>query len=110
LFDVLGLGKDMVHECFDGAISLIPGLSYEDVEERLVRNHHHAYELNITKKLFPLEIGGFYKYIDGQEYHDYHPHAIHAIHKATVTADGQGEERKNLSPIRKRTGTQWWRK
>ena len=87
LFDVLGLGKDMVHECFDGAISLIPGLSYEDVEERLGRNHHHAYELNITKKLFPLEIGGFYKYIDGQEYHDYHPHAIHAIHKATVTGD-----------------------
>ena len=87
LFDVIGLSNDIVNECFNGAISLIPGLGYEDIESRLNRNHALAYELNLATKLFPLEIGGFYKYIDGKEYHDYHPYAIHAIHKATVTGE-----------------------
>ena len=87
LFDVLGLSDEMVLECFGAAVPLIPGLHYEDIEARITRNHHLAHELNVTKKLFPLEIGGFYKYIDGQEYHDYHPKVIHAIHKATVTGE-----------------------
>ena len=87
LFDVLGLSPVMVNECFGGAYALIGGLGYEDIEERILRNHALAYELNLTQKLFPLEIGGFYKYTDGNEYHDYHPHAIHAIHKATVTGE-----------------------
>ncbi len=72
LFDVLGLSSVMVNECFGSAYALIGGLGYEDIEERILRNHALAYELNLTKKLFPLEIGGFYKYTDGNEYHDYH--------------------------------------
>ena len=87
LFDVLGLSSVMVNECFGSAYALIGGLGYEDIEERILRNHALAYELNLTHKLFPLEIGGFYKYTDGNEYHDYHPHAIHAIHKATVSGE-----------------------
>ena len=87
LFDVIGLSSVMVHECFGSAYALIGGLGYEDIEERILRNHAAAYELNLTHKLFPLEIGGFYKYTDGNEYHDYHPHAIHAIHKATVSGE-----------------------
>ena len=87
LFDVMGLGKDLLRECFNGAISLIPGLGYEDIEARLLRNHTLAYELNFTTKLFPLEMGGFYKYIEGKEYHDYHPYVIHAIQKATATGE-----------------------
>lgn len=87
LFDVIGLSSVMVNECFGSAYALIGGLGYEDIEERILRNHAAAYELNLTHKLFPLEIGGFYKYTDGNEYHDYHPHAIHAIHKATVSGE-----------------------
>ena len=87
LFDVLGLSSVMVNECFGSAYALIGGLGYEDIEERILRNHAAAYELNLTHKLFPLEIGGFYKYTDGNEYHDYHPNAIHAIHKATVSGE-----------------------
>ena len=87
LFDVLGLSKDIVSECFNGAYPLICGLGYEDVEERINKNHKLALELNLTKKLFPLEIGGFYKYTDGQEYHDYNPDIVHAIHRATVSGE-----------------------
>jgi glutamate synthase (NADPH/NADH) large chain len=34
-----------------------------------------------------LEIGGFYKHIDGSEFHDFGPAVVHAIHKASITAD-----------------------
>ncbi len=87
LFDVIGLSSSMVKECFGAGVSLLPGLDYEDIELRINKSHALAYELDTVKKLFPLEIGGFYKYIDGQEFHDYHPSAIHAIHRATVTGE-----------------------
>ena len=87
LFDAIGLSSRMVKECFGAGVSLLPGLDYEDIEARINASHALAYELTITQKLFPLEIGGFYKYIDGQEFHDYHPSAIHAIHRATHSGE-----------------------
>ncbi|MDD3323766.1 MAG: glutamate synthase large subunit [Sulfurospirillaceae bacterium] len=87
LFDVIGLSKDVVKECFSDAYSLVPGLGYEDIEERVVKNHNNAFDLDSAKKLFPLEIGGFYKHIDGSEYHDYGPSVVHAIHKASTTGE-----------------------
>ncbi len=87
LFDVLGLSKDIVQECFYGAVSLIPGLDYEDIEQRLHAYHKSAYDININKRLFPLEIGGFYKHIDGDEYHDYGPKVVHEIHKVSISAN-----------------------
>ena len=87
LFDSLGLGKEIVDDCFCDVYALVPGIGYEDIEERLNKAHALAYELDLTKKLFPLEIGGLYKHIDGSEFHDYGPAVVHAIHKVSVTAD-----------------------
>jgi glutamate synthase (NADPH/NADH) large chain len=81
LFDCLGLGEDIVEDCFKDAYSMIPGLSYDDIEKKVNRNHANAYELDLTTKLFPLEIGGFYKHIDGSEFHDFAPAVVHSIHK-----------------------------
>ena len=68
-------------------IALVPGIGYEDIEERINKAHTLAYELDLTKKLFPLEIGGFYKHIDGSEFHDFGPAVVHAVHKLCVSAD-----------------------
>ncbi|CAA6803291.1 MAG: Glutamate synthase [NADPH] large chain (EC [uncultured Sulfurovum sp.] len=81
LFDVLGLSGDIVDECFHGARGLIRGLTYADIEERLTTYHTKAYTKH--NSLYPLNIGGFYKYLDGEEYHDYAPKTVHAIHKAS---------------------------
>jgi len=85
LFDVLGLSGDIVEECFHGARGLIRGLTYDDIESRLTTYHTNAYKKRTS--LYPLNIGGFYKYLDGAEYHDYAPKTVHAIHKVSVSGE-----------------------
>ena len=85
LFDVIGLDRQIVEECFRDSHVLIPGLSYSDLEERINRDYEKAMEILHTKKLFPLEIGGFHKYIHGNEHHDYSPAVVNAIHKSSIT-------------------------
>jgi glutamate synthase (NADPH/NADH) large chain len=80
LFDAIGLSKEVVSECFEGAYPLLPGLGYEDIDKRIEHFHKNAFE--DKERIFPLEIGGFYKYIENGEYHDFGPQVVHAIHKA----------------------------
>jgi glutamate synthase (NADPH/NADH) large chain len=95
LFDVLGLHKDIVSECFHGARGLLSGLTYADVEARLTTYHAAAY--NKRNSLYPLNIGGYYKYLDGAEYHDYAPATVHAIHKASISGEKKDFEKlKNI--------------
>jgi len=90
LFDTIGLSNDIVRDCFSGVHALLPGLGYEDIEKKIEYNYKKAYELNLTARLFPLEIGGFYKYLDGNEYHAFNPTVIHAIHK--LASSGKKED------------------
>ena len=85
LFDILGLSSEIAKECFRDAQSLIPGLGYDDIQKRIETAHKEAFEENGFKKIFPLSIGGFYKFYNGGEYHDFGPDVIHTIHKAVAT-------------------------
>lgn len=87
LFDVIGLNKEIVEECFKGSYCHLSGLTYDDLEERLNEYHKIAYEIDLTKRIFPLELGGFYKYIDKTEYHDFGPNTVNQIHTASITGD-----------------------
>jgi len=78
LFDVLGLSDEIVADCFSDANSDLSGLGYEDIEERIEKAHFAAY--NENKTMFPLNMGGFYKYLNGGEFHDYSPEVTKAIH------------------------------
>jgi glutamate synthase (NADPH/NADH) large chain len=95
LFHILGLSREIVDECFSGARVLLSGLGYKDIEARVERYHYEAY--NKPKSLFPLNLGSFYKYLDGGEYHDYSPNTVHAIHSASVS--GKKEDFENLKNI-----------
>ena len=95
LFDILGLDEQLIKECFHGARGMLSGLTYKDIEERVNRYHFEAY--NRVESLYPLNIGSFYKYLDGGEYHDYAPATVHAIHKASVSGEKKDfEELKKL--------------
>ncbi len=87
LFDVLGLSTDIVEDCFRNSHALVPGLGYSDIEERIERYHKDAFEHEHVRKLFPLNIGGFYKYVDRGEYHDFAPDTMKAIRQASITGD-----------------------
>ncbi|WP_457608631.1 glutamate synthase large subunit [Nitratifractor sp.] len=85
LFDILGLGEEVTSECFRGAQVLLKGLGYADIEERIRRFHAEAYDLDTVNRIFPINVGGFYKYLDGAEYHDFAPATVHAIHRLSRT-------------------------
>ncbi|MDD3595513.1 glutamate synthase large subunit [Sulfuricurvum sp.] len=97
LFDVIGLSKEIVHECFGESHVMIPGLGYEDIDARLERNHKAAFEKGGFNRIFPLKIGGFYKFYNGQEHHDFNPDVIHAIHRVSKT--GKREDFDKLSAL-----------
>ncbi len=78
LFDVIGLNDDIVESCFTDSHSDLAGLGFEDIEKRIEKQHFNAYFDD--KHMFPLDLGGFYKYINGGEYHDYGPDTTRAMH------------------------------
>ena len=80
LFDVLGLHEDVVKECFGASNATLSGLTYEDLDARLEKTHKEAFDRKGFNKIFPLNIGGYYKFYSGQEHHDFGPAVIHAIH------------------------------
>jgi glutamate synthase (NADPH/NADH) large chain len=87
LFDIIGLSEEIKNDCFRDSHLFIPGLGYEDMEERINRAYDKALEVDRVRKLYPLEVGGFYKYLDKNEYHDYSPAVINAIHDACESGD-----------------------
>jgi glutamate synthase (NADPH/NADH) large chain len=78
LFDVIGLSDEIINDCFHGSHSDLCGLTYDDIEERIEKIHFNAYYDDTY--MFPLNLGGFYKYINGGEYHDYGPVTTLAMH------------------------------
>jgi glutamate synthase (NADPH/NADH) large chain len=85
LFDILGLSDEITKECFPRANALLGGLGYDDIEERIAKMHADAFGKEASNRIFPLNIGGFFKYIDGAEYHDFSPATVHAIHRASIS-------------------------
>ena len=85
LFDIIGLDDTIISECFAGTHAMLKGLSYEDIEARVLSAHEDAYGKEKSNRIFPLNIGGFYKYLDGGEYHDFSPATVHAIHKLSIS-------------------------
>jgi len=90
LFDVLGLDRNIVKDCFSTSHVMVPGLSYEDIDARVKKAHTAAFETKGFNSIFPLNIGGFYKFYNGQEHHDFGPAVIHAIH--AVSESGKKED------------------
>jgi len=97
LFDIIGLSREIVQECFNGSVALLPGLGYEDIELRINTNHERAYKVDFSNKKLELYRGGFYKYRKGEEFHDFSRPTIRAMQTASVTGSPKDyEEVKKL--------------
>ncbi len=97
LFDILGLGDEIVQECFEASNAALGGLGYADIDERLKSWHKDAFRDDGFNKIFPLKIGGFYKFYSGEEYHDFGPSVIKAIHR--VADEGTKEAWSELKEL-----------
>jgi len=107
LFDVMGLSTEIVEECFEASHCTIAGLTYKDIDERIEKFHASAFKNDGFKKIFPLNIGGYYKFYTGQEHHDFGPAVIHAIH--TVAESGKKEDFDKLKNLVNRRGLKFIR-
>ncbi len=97
LMDVLGLSRDIVSDCFKSSSCIIPGLGYEDIEKRLTKIHEEIYIQNEINRVYPIKLGGFYKYLKGEEFHGFSPDVVFAIHK--VAKSGKREDFKALTAL-----------
>lgn len=107
LFDILGLDDSIVSECFETSHSALGGLTYADIDERLTKNHKDAFREDGFNKIFPLNIGGYYKFYSGQEHHDFGPSVIHAIHK--MAESGKTEDYQAFRDIVNKRGLKYIR-
>ncbi len=94
LMDVVGLSKEVVQDCFKNSACIIPGLGYDDIEKRIKKIHEEAFVKNENNIMFPIKPGGFYKYIQGEEFHCYAPNVIFAMHQ--IANNGKKEDFKLL--------------
>ncbi|MBL0721994.1 MAG: glutamate synthase large subunit [Sulfurovum sp.] len=97
LFDVIGLSEEITKECFPDAHSMLQGLGYSDIEERITEAHVNAYNKRTANRIFPLNIGGYYKYLDGAEFHDFSPATVHALHELSLS--GKTEDFDKLKSL-----------
>ncbi len=107
LFDIIGLSDQIVKDCFEHANSDLAGLGYEDIEKRIEKLHFNAYFDD--QSMFPLNMGGFYKYIDGGEYHDYSPAVTHAMHNKAATGKEDISDFKGLKNLVENRGQKFIR-
>ncbi len=88
LFEIVGLGDEVVSLCFEGSESRIQGADFGDLQ---------ADQLFLARRAWdPAEIveqGGLLKYMHGGEYHMYNPDVIALLQSAVMAGDyGQYRE------------------
>ncbi len=62
-------------------------MGYDDIEVRLNAYHKDTFGIQNANSLFPLKIGGFYRDLSGDEFHDYSGKVIEYIHKTCESGD-----------------------
>ena len=98
LFDIIGLKKELVDECFLGAKVTLSGLDYSDIEQRLENRHKEAFKED------KLINGGVFKYRKNEEHHEVTPALTKALMRA-IESDDPSEYKKFKEMIENREPT-----
>ena len=82
LFELIGIGSEIMSMCFPHIVSRIGGAEFVDVQSDLSRLNKYAW---LARK--ELEHGGFLKYVHGGEYHAYNPDVVQLLQKAVQSGN-----------------------
>jgi glutamate synthase (NADPH/NADH) large chain len=82
LFEIVGLGDDIVNLCFPGTDCRIQGADFEDLQEDAQYLAKRAWN-----PAQGVEQGGLLKYMHNGEYHMYNPDVIATLQAAVMTGD-----------------------
>jgi glutamate synthase (NADPH/NADH) large chain len=87
LFDIIGLARDLVRDCFPASPALIPGLGYQQIDERISRVHQKVFHKSHLMPFYPLEVGSTHRSNPDGEYHDFHSRIITTLHHFATTLE-----------------------
>ncbi len=84
LFEIVGLGDDIVVRCFDGVPARLGGLSLRQIARGVLEQHDAAFanRLPLAATRTTLPHPGYYKFKKDGETHTYSPAVVHALQKA----------------------------
>ena len=102
IFEIVGLGLELVDRCFTGTASRVGGMGIHEVaQEALLR---HAIAFTSKKHNSPLDPGGQYRWRQRGEFHQYNPETIAALQHAVRANDWEKyKEFANMVNDRTRT-------
>jgi glutamate synthase (NADPH/NADH) large chain len=82
LFEIVGLGDEIVERCFKGTPSRIKGAGFDELHSDQKALAHLAWEPRES-----VTQGGLLKYVHGGEYHCYNPDVVATLQAAVRTGD-----------------------
>jgi glutamate synthase (ferredoxin) len=85
IFDIVGLGPQVVDTCFTGTYSPVGGIGFTEIAEDVLVRHIAAW--NVSAKAVNLANPGYIKHHKHGEYHATNPDVVDAMHKAVETGN-----------------------
>nr|ARW64927.1 glutamate synthase [Polysiphonia sertularioides] len=84
IFEILGLGRDIVDLCFLNTTSRLSGISFKELFKQSLLNYKSSVVPELPKKLPNL---GYVQYRPGAEYHVNNPEMSKTLHKSVRNSD-----------------------
>lgn len=81
LFDIIGLDRTIVAQCFPGTALHLPGLGYGQIEERLDHYHQRIFKRSYMAPVYPIELGSRFQNNPRGEHHDFNARSIVLMHR-----------------------------
>ncbi|MCO6005920.1 glutamate synthase large subunit [Actinoallomurus purpureus] len=86
IFEAVGLGKEVIAECFTGTTSRLGGIGFDVLAEEVAQRHHRAFPPGGNELAHrTLEVGGEYQWRREGEPHLFNPETVFKLQHATRT-------------------------
>jgi glutamate synthase (NADPH) large chain len=86
IFEIIGLGNEVVEKYFTGSVSRIGGLSLDEIAQETLAKHFFAFSKK-DRAAERLPVGGLYQWKRKGEFHLFNPQTIHLLQYATRMND-----------------------
>lgn len=97
IYEALGLGKDVIEQCFTGTVSRIGGATMRVLAREAIMRHQQAYPERESFEVPYLASGGLYQWRRDGEFHLWNPESIAALQDAV--RNGNYERFKDFSRL-----------
>ncbi|MBB5895627.1 glutamate synthase large subunit [Kutzneria kofuensis] len=86
IFEAIGVGKEVVDECFTGTTSRLGGVGFDEIAEEVARRHRKAFPADgVHASHRELEVGGEYQWRREGEAHLFNPTTVFKLQHSTRT-------------------------